>query len=62
MYQFIVVHSRDYLKKLLIKINGFTDKKIAKIKSDTEQSMKLDWLYKVGYKFELNSWPDSPGS
>ena len=37
-------------------------KKIAKIKSDTEQSMKLDWLYKVGYKFELNSWPDSPGS
>lgn len=55
MYQFIAVHSRDYLKKLWIKINGFTDKKIAKIKSDTEQRMKLDWLYKVGYKFKLNS-------
>ena len=55
MYQFIAVHSRDYLKKLSIKINGFTDKKITKIKLDTEQRMKLDWLYKVGYKFKLNS-------
>ena len=29
------------------------------MKCDTEQTMKLEWLYKVGSECELNSWPDS---
>ena len=36
------------------------DKKaIAEMKCGTEQTMKLEWLYKVGSECELNSWPDS---
>ena len=31
-------------------------KAIAKMKLDTEQTMKLEWLYKVGSVCE---WPDS---
>ena len=31
----------------------------AEMKLDTEQTMKLVWLYKVGSECELNSWPDS---
>ena len=31
----------------------------AEMKNDTEQTMKLEWLCKVGSKCELNSWPDS---
>ena len=31
----------------------------AEMKSDTEQMMKLEWLYKVGSDCELNLWPDS---
>ena len=34
-------------------------KAIAKMKLDTEQTMKLEWLYKVGSECELNSWSDS---
>ena len=34
-------------------------KAIAEMEVDTEQTMKLEWLYKVGSEFELNSWPDS---
>ena len=34
-------------------------KAIAEMKCDTEQTMKLDKLYKVGSECELNSWPDS---
>ena len=34
-------------------------KAIADMKCDTEQTMKLEWLYKVGSDCELNSWPDS---
>ena len=34
-------------------------KAIAKMKPDTEQTMKLEWLCKVGLGCELNSWPDS---
>ena len=33
--------------------------KNAKMKSDTEQTMKLEKLYKVDSECELNSWPDS---
>ena len=29
------------------------------MKLDTEQTMKLEYLYKVGSEWELNSWPDS---
>ena len=34
-------------------------KAIAKMKSDTEQKMKLEQLYKVGSDCEFNSRPDS---
>ena len=34
-------------------------KAIIKTKLDTEQTMKLEWLYKVGSECELNTWPDS---
>ena len=34
-------------------------KAIDEMKLDTEQTMKLEQLYKVGSEFELNSWPDS---
>ena len=34
-------------------------KTIAKMKLDTEQTMKLEYLEKAGSKCELNSWPDS---
>ena len=29
------------------------------MKRDIEQTMKLEYLYKVGSESELNSWPDS---
>ena len=29
------------------------------MKFNTEQTMKLEYLYKVGSEFDLNSWPDS---
>ena len=60
MYQLMPLHSCDYLQKTSIKINVATDEgKTAKMKCDTEQTMKLEWLYKVGSGCELNSWPDS---
>ena len=31
----------------------------AEIKFDSEQTMKLEKLYKDGSECELNSWPDS---
>ena len=34
-------------------------KAIAEMKYDTEQTMKLEKLYKVGSECELGSWPDS---
>ena len=34
-------------------------KAIAEMKLDTEQTMKLELLYKVGSEWKLNSWPDS---
>ena len=35
-------------------------KVLAEMKSDSEQTMKLEWLYKVGSEWELNSWPLIP--
>ena len=32
---------------------------MAEMKSDTGQTMKLEYLYRVGSECELNSWPDS---
>ena len=32
---------------------------IAEMKCDTEQTMKLEKLYKASFECELNSWPDS---
>ena len=29
------------------------------MKSNTEQTMKFEWLYNVGSESELNSWHDS---
>ena len=42
MYQFILLHSCNYLKKISIKMNMATDEAIAEMKSDTEQIMKLE--------------------
>ena len=35
-------------------------KVLAEMKSDSEQTMKLEWLYKVGAEWKLNSWPLKP--
>ena len=35
---------------------------MAEMKSDTEQMMKLEWLYKVDSECKLNSWPDRSDS
>ena len=32
---------------------------IAEMKLDTEQTMKLEQLCKVGSEWKLNSWPDN---
>ena len=45
----------DYLKKISIKINWRLTKAIAEMEPDTEQMMKLEYLYKVGSECELNS-------
>ena len=51
----------DYLKKISIKMNVATDESNSRkeMKPDTEQTMKLQQLYKVGSESELNSWLDS---
>ena len=36
-----------------------TEEGKAEMKSDSEQTMKLEYLYKVSSEYELNSWPDS---
>ena len=38
---------------MLIKINAATDMAIAKMKSDTEQTMKVEYRYKVGSECKL---------
>ena len=48
MYQFIPLHSSDFLKKISIKINFATDESNSRNKIDIKQTMKM-----------LNSWPDS---
>ena len=59
MYQILPLHSRDYLKKTSIKINVATDEGQDKMKSDTEQTMKLEYLYKAWSECDLKSWSDS---
>ena len=36
-----------------------TQRQTGKMKRDTEQTMKLEWLYKVDSEYELNPRPDS---
>ena len=45
--------------KLRLKHTWRLTKAIAEMKCDTEQTMKLQELYKVCSEYELNSWPDS---
>ena len=59
MYQLIPLHSYDYLNKFRLKQTCRQTQAITEIKCDTEQTMKLEWLYKVESECELNSWPDS---
>ena len=49
MYQVIPLQSCDYLYKVSIKINVATDEKIAKMKSDTEQTDEIG--------VAVQSWP-----
>ena len=56
MHQLIPLHSCDYLQKIWIKIKTWRlTKAIAEMKCDVEQTMKLEYLYKVGSECELNS-------
>ena len=32
---------------------------MAEMEPDTEQTLELEWLYKVGSECELNSWPNN---
>ena len=50
-----VITSRKFQSKQMWRLT----KAIAEIKLDTEQTMKLELLHKVGSECELNSWPDS---
>ena len=49
-----VITSRKFQLKQMWRLT----KAIAEMKSDTEQTMKLEWLYKVDFECELNSWLD----
>ena len=40
------------------KLHFLCRESIAKMKSDTKQTMKLEQLYKVGSECEMNSWLD----
>ena len=59
MYQLIPLHSCDYFNKISIKRNVATGEDNSLSESDTEQRMKLEWLYKVDSQIEFNSWGDS---
>ena len=54
MYQLILLDSYDYLQKTLINKCYDLPRETAKMKCDIEKVMKLEWLYKVGSKCELN--------
>ena len=52
--------SSNYLSKILLKVNvanyeGNSQNEISTPNKDT----KLEWLYKVGFEYEFNSWLDS---
>ena len=46
-------------RKLRLNKLGDWQRPTAEMKCDTEQTMKLEWLYKVRSECELSSWPDS---
>ena len=54
MYQLIVLNSRDYLQNTLINTRHDLPRQTAEMKCDTEQIMKLEWLYKIGPECKLN--------
>ena len=59
MYQFILLQC-DYLCKTSLKANVATDEGKDRNETSTlNKEIKLESLYKVGSKSELNSWPDS---
>ena len=59
MYQFIPLHSFDFLNKVSLNINVVTNEGNTRNESDTEQRIKLEQLFKVCFEYDLNSWPDS---
>ena len=46
-------------RKFLLKQTWRLTEAIAGIKSDTEQTINLEYLYKADFEWELNSQPDS---
>ena len=46
-------------RKIRLKQTWRLTKTVAEMKPDTEQTMKLEWSYKVRSECELNAWPDS---
>ena len=62
MYQFIPLHSCDYLCEISLKENVATDEGNGRNETSAlNKEMKLEYLYKVGSECELNSCPDSSG-
>ena len=48
-----------YIYIIRLKQTWGLTKAMAEMEPNTEQTMKLEWLYKVGSECELNSWPNS---
>ena len=60
IYKYIYIYI--YLKKKIsikIKYTLRLTKALTEMKRETEQTMKLEWPYKIGSECELNSCPDS---
>ena len=54
MYIYVISLRKFQLNQMQRLMKAIDERKL-----DTEQTMKLEQLYKVGSEFELNSWPDS---
>ena len=46
-------------RKLSLNKHGDLLRPTSEMKCDTEHMVKLEWLYKVGHEYKLNTWPDS---
>ena len=61
MYQFIPLHSCDYLYEILIKINVRTDEGSGRNEIwAVNKNVKYEYLCKVGSDYQWNWWPDNP--